>query len=106
MLTKYEEQEVIEPVKHKYEIVLIFNPIYTEKEIDEMINNMDIKCNSFLTYKEFLGIKSLAYAVKGFTSGFYVILNAYNTYEEIKQMEILIRNEDKILKYIIIERNE
>ena len=92
----------------EYESVLILVPNLSKKEIKEIIDKVKNKINElgeFLKYED-KGIKQLAYTIKKYNEGYYIIFN-YNikkqAFEAIKEIEKLYRITDEILKFITVK---
>lgn len=89
----------------KYELILIFNKnidlaheIYKIKENIENLGSVD-KIKS-------IGEKTLAYEVKKQNTGFYVLIYfAINNKKDLSYIVQNIKNNNNILKHIIVENN-
>lgn len=94
----------------KFESVIILRPNLMEKEIKEVIEKVDKTINKVaeIINKEELGIKKLAYEVKKFKEGYYVIhqfvvkKDIDNCDENIHSIERYFRTQDEIIKFILV----
>ena len=106
MLTKYEEEiNDIDMTANKYELVMILSPISNDNNVDKILDNIALK-GIVIYKKETLGLKSLAYAINGYTKGFYIILSIFGKENAIKEVEKYIRQHKEMLKYIFVRKDD
>lgn len=88
---------------NKYESVVILKKDYEEnvkKEIIEKVKNITLNCEV-----EELGVKKLAYEVKGYKEGDYMIFNFEQKTEMISKLEKYYKENETILKFIIVRED-
>ena len=92
----------------EYESVIIVNPTLKENKIKELENKYTslIKQNGKLTKIENLGIKKLAYEIKGNKEGLYIIFYFKSEFEFISELERQYRIDDDIMKFIIMKMED
>ena len=96
---------------NKYESVIIVKPTLKTSEIITIIEKVDnaIKKVADITEKQELGLKKLAYEVKGNKEGYYLVyefeVNEGKKEDAIREIEHFYRITDEIIKFIIVERD-
>ena len=104
----------------KYEAIIIVDSKFNEEAMDELISTRygkeiiaeynepvnkirfdgkeDIEVNK-------MGLKKLAYEVKGHTDGYFYQFTFWATKDNIDELERIFRIDDRILKFMIIKCN-
>ena len=91
---------------NKYESVIIVNPNVDEaglKALEEKFTGL-INENGKVESVENMGKKRLAYEIKKFKEGTYMIFNFEANPDSIKELERVYRITDDIIKYIVIRK--
>lgn len=86
----------------------LFESIYIMKETEhkETIEQIKERLSKFEVEKvENLGLKQLAYAVKGNDKGHYILIEFYAQKEDITELETYCRQNDNILKWIFVRKD-
>lgn len=88
---------------------LLWNYLYCEKnisreEIDKVIS--EIRKIVIVEDHEEIGVKKLAYEVKGNKEGYYVLLNIIAKDEDVRELEKYYRNEELIIKYLTVKNKK
>lgn len=89
-----------------HETVIILKPDITEDEREKTIQTIIDKVNEKGKIKGEIdrkGIKKLAYKIKECSEGYYIIFQFEMQTSLTKEIEILIRNNKNVLKYIIMK---
>lgn len=95
---------------NKYEIMMIFKPDLEEDarnatldgfkkiltEGEGVVDNVDT---------EKLGLRDLAYEIKDYTKGFYVVIDTHTTPEAIAELERLSRINPSVLRHLTLRRD-
>ena len=91
---------------NKYESVIIINPNLEEQAIKALIEKFSnlINKNGKVESGEEAGKKKLAYEVKKYTEGYYVVINFEAEPSLIAELERNYRITDEILKFIVIKK--
>ena len=89
---------------NKYESVIITKPEITLPEIIKVTNMVEGLVN--VIRSDEIGIKKLAYEVKGNKEGYFIIFYLEENLEKISELEKYYRNEDLILKYITVRNDD
>lgn len=98
--------------KIRYESVYILKPILTKEEINKMIERLSAVIDEKGKVVEIqnIGIKNLAYLIKGFTQGHYLIMDFEidsDKYKDgISQIEQRIRTFEEVIKFIVIRKED
>ena len=91
---------------NKYESVIIINPNVDEaglKALEEKFTGL-INENGKVESVENMGKKRLAYEIKKFKEGTYMLFNFESNPDSIKELERIYRITDDIMKYIIVKK--
>lgn len=89
-----------------HEAVIIFRPDLIEEERKIIVQTIIDKVNQTGKIKgeiSYIGNRKLAYKVKEFYDGYYISFQFEMQTSLIKELEILIRNNQNVLKYIIMK---
>ncbi|MFH0925834.1 MAG: 30S ribosomal protein S6 [bacterium] len=92
-----------------YETIIILNPNLENNIIEEAISNVEknIKKNNGEVLKiERWGKKKLAYEVKKFNYGFYVLFNIKADLKAVNELENSYRLSENVIKHIIVKTDE
>lgn len=95
----------------KYEAIFIIkncDDADKVKEVIDRINNMVISEYCDIVHKEELGIKKLAYEVKGETRGYYYLINfkAPDSLEDTGKISVKINTVEEVIKHIIVKMED
>ncbi len=86
-----------------YESVIIVRPGFAgEGELTTIIDKCTGALNGDLAGVDKWGLKKLAYPIKKEQQGFYLLLRFSAAPDGVKEMERLLRIDDRILKYLTI----
>ena len=92
----------------KYESIIIVNPNVDEeglKALEEKFTGL-INENGKVETVENMGKKKLAYEIKKFSEGTYLLFNFEAKPASIAELERIYRITDEILKHIVIKKDE
>ena len=93
---------------NKYESVIIVNPNVDEaglKALEEKFTGL-INENGKVESVENMGKKRLAYEIKKFKEGTYMLFNFESNPDSIKELERVYRITDDIIKFIVIRKED
>ena len=87
-----------------YETIVIFDT----KEYKESADTIQDLCQEYTGKKyrvkrEDIGVKNLAYEIKGHKKGYYVVFYWIGTHEQCEQLEAQIYKNNNILKFITVK---
>ena len=91
---------------NKYESIIIVNPNKEEKDLkalEEKITGL-INENGKVETVENMGKKKLAYNIKKFEEGTYMLFNFEAKPDSIKELERVYRITDDIIKFIVVKK--
>lgn len=88
----------------KYESFIIFN-VNTSKEKMQEIKEY-IKMITDYYYEEDIGVKLLAYMIKGQEKGYYYLIQFEGNEEKVKNLERYYRIKDEIMKFVTVKKWE
>lgn len=93
---------------NKYESVIIVNPNIEEEDLETIIKNVKELINQDGEFKEIdkIGLKKLAYEIKGNKEGYYIVFYFNANFGHIANIEKYYRNEEKIMKFIVVRMDE
>ncbi len=92
-------------MQRTYEVMFIVRPDQSEEDIDKLISTMETNItNAGGTVKsaEKMGKRRLAYVVRKFADGFYILLNIEGSGELIKEIERRLRVTEQVIKFISV----
>ena len=98
--------------KIRYESVYILKPTLTEEEIEKVIERLSavIDEKGKVIETQNLGIKKLAYLIKGFEQGYYLIMDfeidSDKCKDGISQIEQRIRTLEDVIKFIVLRKED
>ena len=93
---------------NKYESVVIVNPNVDEaglKALEEKFTGL-INENGKVESVENMGKKRLAYEIKKFKEGTYMLFNFEAKTDSIKELERVYRITDDIIKFIVVRKED
>ena len=91
---------------NKYESIIIINPNVDEaglKALEEKFTGL-INENGKLETVENMGKKKLAYEIKKFSEGTYMLFNFEAKPDSIEELQRVYRITDDILKFIVVKK--
>jgi small subunit ribosomal protein S6 len=92
-----------------YEVVFVAAPTLTSEELDSFINHIQTVVeskNGKVVKVDNWGKKSLAYKIKRFREGYYVVLSIEGDGSAIAEMERRFRVTDYIIRFISVRIDE
>ncbi len=96
-------------MQRTYELMFIVRPDMTDEDLDKLISTLETQAsNSGATVKnvERMGKRRLAYLVRGFADGMYILFTLEGTGEMIHEMERRLRVTEPVIKFITVRIDE
>ena len=93
---------------NEYESVIIVNPNVDEaglKALEEKFTGL-INENGKVESVENMGKKRLAYEIKKFKEGTYMLFNFESNPDSIKELERVYRITDDVIKFIVVRKED
>ena len=93
---------------NKYESIIIVNPNVDEaglKALEEKFTGL-INENGKVEKVDSMGKRKLAYEIKKFAEGTYLVFNFESKPEAIKELERVYRITDDVLKFIVVKKED
>ncbi len=93
---------------NKYESIIIVNPNVDEaglKALEEKFTGL-INENGKVENVENMGKKKLAYEIKKFNEGTYLLFNFESKPDSIQELERVYRITDDIIKFIVVRKED
>ena len=93
---------------NKYESVVIINPNLEAEATKGVVDKISdlINKNGTVNSVEELGKKKLAYEIKKFSEGNYIVLKFEAKPEFITELERVYRITDEVIKFIVVKEEE
>ena len=93
---------------NKYESVIIINPNLEGESIKALIEKFSnlINNNGKVDSVEEIGKKKLAYEIKKYKEGYYIVLKFESKPEAIAELERIYRITDEVMKFIVVKGEE
>ena len=90
---------------NKYEVMVIVKPAdeETNKAVIEKVEALIARVGGTVEKVDRWGKRRLAYAVKKFTDGFYVLINFEAAPAEIKEIDRVLKINDEVLRHLIVK---
>jgi small subunit ribosomal protein S6 len=91
-----------------YETLFVINPDLSEEDTTQLIEKFSgvlSKGGADILKTDLWGRRRLAYPIKKFSKGFYVVLEYGSDPEAVAEMERLFRIDEKILRFLTVKKN-
>ena len=90
---------------NKYEVMFIVKPAEEEatNAVIEKVEALIARVGGTVEKVDRWGKRRLAYAVKKFTDGFYVLINFEGAPAEIKEIDRVLKINDEVLRHLIVK---
>lgn len=92
-----------------YEVMYIIRPDLTEEDLDKLITTMEHNVETAggtLKNTERMGKRRLAYHVRKFNEGFYVLMNIEGAGPVVAEIERRMRVSEPVIKFITVRKDE
>lgn len=92
-----------------YETIYIVNPNLDAESLNEVVSKFSglvEKLKGSLSKVQEWGKKKLAYEVKRFDKGYYIMLSFFGLPDTVKELERNLKLDDRILKYLTVKVDE
>jgi small subunit ribosomal protein S6 len=92
-------------MQRTYEVMFIVRPDQSDEDIDKLISNLESNVTTAGgTVKSFekMGKRRLAYIVRKFMDGFYILLTLEGSGELVKEIERRLRVTEQVIKFISV----
>lgn len=96
-------------MQRTYEIMFIVRPDLTEEDNDKIISSLETQANSVgasVKHVERMGKRRLAYVVRGFQDGTYVLLTVEGSGNAVHEIERRMRVTEQVIKFITVRMDE
>lgn len=90
----------------QYELVFIMTPVLSDDQMAETVKKyakMVKDAKGEVVYKDNWGLKKLAYPIQKKSTGYYHTLEFKVEGEEIAKMEVILRRDEKILRFLTVK---
>ena len=94
---------------NKYESIIIIKPTDEQEKVNEVITRYKDLLESFSDRKvkvDDMGTRKLAYTVKGFDEGNYLVMYFYGEGKDIAELERQYRIDDDVIKFMTVKFEE
>ena len=92
-----------------YEVMFIVRPDMVEEELDKLISNLEAAVTGnkgTVKSVDKMGKRRLAYVVRKFMDGFYILLTVEGTGEMVHELERRLRVTEPVIKFITVRVDE
>ncbi len=92
-------------MQRTYEVMFIVRPDLADEDIDKLISTLETNITNaggVVKKAEKMGKRRLAYLVRKFQDGFYVLLSLEGSGELIKEVERRLRVTEQVIKFISV----
>lgn len=94
---------------NKYESIIIIKPTDEQEKVNKVITKYKELLESFSDRKvkiDDMGTRKLAYTVKGFDEGNYLVMYFYGEGKDIAELERQYRIDDDVIKFMTVKFEE
>ena len=92
-------------MQRTYEVMFIVRPDQSDEDIDKLISNLESNVTTAggtVKSTEKMGKRRLAYLVRKFIDGFYILLTLEGSGELVKEIERRLRVTEQVIKFISV----
>ncbi len=96
-------------MQRTYELMFIVRPDMTDEDLDKLISTLETQAsNAGATVKnvERMGKRRLAYLVRGFTDGMYILFTLDGDGTQIHELERRLRVTEPVIKFLTVRVDE
>ena len=96
-------------MQRTYEVMFIVRPDMPEEEIEKLISTLESQVNGSggaLKNVERMGKRRLAYVVRKFYEGLYILLTVEGGGQQIRELERRLRVTEPVIKFITVRVDE
>ena len=96
-------------MQRTYELMFIVRPDMTDEDLDKLISTLETQATTAgATAKNIAGMgkRRLAYMVRGFADGMYILFTLEGTGEIIHELERRLRVTEPVIKFITVRIDE
>ena len=96
-------------MQRTYELMFIVRPDMADEDLDKLISTLETQAsNAGATVKnvERMGKRRLAYLVRGFGDGMYILFTLEGTGEHIHELERRLRVTEPVIKFLTVRVDE
>ena len=96
-------------MQRTYELMFIVRPDIVDEELDRLISTLEAQVSTAggtLKNAERMGKRRLAYQVRGFQDGMYVLFTIEGSGEVVRELERRLRVTEPVIKFITVRVDE
>ena len=96
-------------MQRTYELMFIVRPDIVDEELDRLISTLETQVSTAggtLKNAERMGKRRLAYMVRGFQDGMYVLFTIEGSGEVVRELERRLRVTEPVIKFITVRVDE
>jgi small subunit ribosomal protein S6 len=97
-------------MQRTYEVMYIIRPDLTDEDLDKLVSTMESNATAagatLVKHTERMGKRRLAYLVRGFNDGFYVLMTLKADGKAIHEVERRLRVTEPVVKFMAVRVEE
>ena len=90
---------------NQYETVFILTPVLSEEQMKEAVNKFETLLTdngAEIVFKDFWGMRKLAYPIKKKTTGFYYLIEFKAEGSVIADLEVAYKRDERLLRFLTV----
>ncbi len=96
-------------MQRTYELMFIVRPDMADEDLDRLVSTLETQVSTAggtLKNAERMGKRRLAYLVRGFQDGLYVLFTVEGTGQIVRELERRLRVTEQVIKFITVRVDE
>jgi small subunit ribosomal protein S6 len=96
-------------MQRTYEVMFIVRPDMAEEDLDKLVSGLETNATgagATVKSSEKMGKRRLAYLVRNFNDGFYVLMTLHSDGKAIHEVERRLRVSEPVIKFITVRVDE
>jgi small subunit ribosomal protein S6 len=91
---------------NNYETVLILNPVLSEEQVKESMNNFKKLLKSHkavCVFEDLWGLKKMKYSIQNKKTGFYILFEFQANSNVVSDLEVELKRDERIMRFLTVK---